>query len=65
MGDAEILMDEQLRLREDAIYQLKQQGYALQQRIKELTSKNDELKRQLQLLPTFAFKTLSGGLQVL
>ncbi|MCG8621515.1 MAG: hypothetical protein MJE68_05885 [Proteobacteria bacterium] len=49
-----------LRLRDDTILQLKQEGYAMQKRIKELTSENDELKRQLS--PAIAFTT--DGMQV-
>ena len=52
IGDAE--MDEQLRLRDDTIFHLNQERYAMQQRIKELKSENDELKSQLS--PTITFK---------
>ena len=40
-------MDEQLRLKDDNIFHLKQERYAMQQRIKELKSENEELKSQL------------------
>ena len=60
IGDAE--MGGHLRLRDDTILQLKQEGYAMQKRIKELTSENDELKRQLS--PAIAFTTESDGMQV-
>lgn len=40
-------MDEQLRLKDDTFLYLKQERHAMQQRIKELKSENEELKSQL------------------
>lgn len=42
-------MDEQLRLRDDTISHLKQEMYAMQQRIRELESKIKELESHLSL----------------
>ena len=60
IGDAE--MGGHLHLRDNTILQLKREGYAMQKRIKELTSENDALKRRLS--PAIAFTTESDGMQV-
>ena len=44
-------VDEQIRLRDDVIFQLKQQMATQQQSIKELKYENEELRSQLSQLP--------------
>ena len=47
LGDEEV--DEQIRLRDDVIFQLKQQMATLQQRIADLEYRNKEIEKLLQI----------------
>ena len=50
LGDEDV--DEQLRLKEDTIFRLKQQISNMQQRIEDLTTENEDLKKAQLSSPT-------------